>query len=125
LRDAEDGAPATGALTYFYEPFLEAFDPELRKELGVWYTPPEIVRYQVHKVEQILREDLDCRHGFADERVVVLDPCCGTGAALHQLADAVDGETYGIELEGQRAEEAGEVLDHVLHHAGGLPLDIP
>jgi hypothetical protein len=27
------------AVQYFYEPFLEAFDPELRKELGVWYTP--------------------------------------------------------------------------------------
>ena len=35
------------AVQYFYEPFLEAFDPELRKELGVWYTPPEIVRYMV------------------------------------------------------------------------------
>ena len=31
------------AITLFYEPFLQAFDPELRKELGVWYTPPEIV----------------------------------------------------------------------------------
>ena len=27
------------AVPYFYEPFLEAFDPELRKQLGVWYTP--------------------------------------------------------------------------------------
>src|SRR5207245_6960992 len=33
------------AVQYFYEPFLEAFDPELRKELGVWYTPPEVVQY--------------------------------------------------------------------------------
>ncbi len=31
------------AVQYFYEPFLEAFDPELRKQLGVWYTPPEVV----------------------------------------------------------------------------------
>ena len=28
------------AVPYFYEPFLESFDPELRKQLGVWYTPP-------------------------------------------------------------------------------------
>ena len=28
------------AVQYFYEPFLEAYDPELRKQLGVWYTPP-------------------------------------------------------------------------------------
>ena len=27
------------AVPYFYEPFLEAFDPDLRKQLGVWYTP--------------------------------------------------------------------------------------
>jgi hypothetical protein len=33
------------AVQYFYEPFLEAFDPELRKELGVWYTPTEAVQY--------------------------------------------------------------------------------
>ena len=33
------------AVQYFYEPFLEAFDPELRKQLGVWYTPPQIVKY--------------------------------------------------------------------------------
>src|SRR5262249_54412858 len=40
FKDAE-------AVQYFYEPFLEAFDPELRKQLGVWYTPPEIVKYMV------------------------------------------------------------------------------
>ena len=32
------------AVPYFYEPFLEAFDPALRKQLGVWYTPAEVVR---------------------------------------------------------------------------------
>ena len=35
------------AVPYFYEPFLEAFDPDLRKQLGVWYTPTEVVRYMV------------------------------------------------------------------------------
>ena len=35
------------AVPYFYEPFLQAFDPALRKQLGVWYTPPEVVRYMV------------------------------------------------------------------------------
>jgi hypothetical protein len=40
-----DGQTTVAAITYFYEPFLEAFDPQLREDLGVWYTPPEIVRY--------------------------------------------------------------------------------
>ena len=30
------------AVPYFYEPFLQAFDPDLRKQLGVWYTPAEV-----------------------------------------------------------------------------------
>ena len=73
------------AVQYFYEPFLEAFDPELRKELGVWYTPPEIVQYMVARVDTVLREELDIADGLADPRVVVLDPCCGTGAYLVEV----------------------------------------
>ena len=70
------------AVQYFYEPFLHAFDPELRKELGVWYTPEEIVQYQVERVDAVLRAELGLADGLADPNVVVLDPCCGTGAYL-------------------------------------------
>ena len=50
-----DGETTIAAITYFYEPFLEAFDPQLREDLGVWYTPPEIVRYQVQRVHYLLK----------------------------------------------------------------------
>jgi hypothetical protein len=70
------------AVQYFYEPFLEAYDPDLRKKLGVWYTPPEIVQYQVERVDRVLREELNITNGLADEQVVILDPSCGTGAYL-------------------------------------------
>jgi hypothetical protein len=73
------------AVQYFYEPFLEAYDPELRKALGVWYTPPEIVKYQVARVDRVLREELDLPDGLADPNVIVLDPCCGTGAYLVEV----------------------------------------
>ena len=49
------------AVPYFYEPFLEAFDPDLRKQLGVWYTPPEVVRYMVARVDRALKDDLEHR----------------------------------------------------------------
>ncbi len=75
----------THAVQYFYEPFLEAFDPALRKELGVWYTPPEIVEYMVARVDTVLREELDIPDGLADPRVFVLDPCCGTGAYVVEV----------------------------------------
>ena len=73
------------AVQYFYEPFLHAFDSELRKELGVWYTPEEIVRYQVERVDAVLRSELGLADGLADSKVVVLDPCCGTGAYLRAV----------------------------------------
>ncbi len=73
------------AVQYFYEPFLEAYDPVLRKELGVWYTPLEIVKYQVARVDTVLREELDLADGLADPNVIVLDPCCGTGAYLVEV----------------------------------------
>lgn len=77
-----EGFEENHAVQYFYEPFLAEFDPDLRKELGVWYTPAEIVDYQVERVDSVLRSELGIADGLADPKVVVLDPCCGTGAYL-------------------------------------------
>ena len=73
------------AVPYFYEPFLEAFDPALRKQLGVWYTPIEVVRYMVARVDRALKDDLGIPDGLAADNVYVLDPCCGTGAYLAEV----------------------------------------
>ena len=73
------------AVQYFYEPFLQAFDPTLRKDLGSVYTPTEIVQYMVARVDRVLREELAIPDGLADGRVYVLDPCCGTGAFLVEV----------------------------------------
>ncbi len=70
------------AVQYFYEPFLAEFDPDLRKQFGVWYTPPEIVKYMVARVDRALQENFGLPDGLASKNVVVLDPCCGTGAYL-------------------------------------------
>ena len=97
------------AVPYFYEPFLEAFDPELRKQLGVWYTPAEVVRYMVARVDKALKDDLDIPDGLAAENVYVLDPCCGTGAylaeVLHRIAVNLEGQGLGA-LTGARVKQA-------------------
>ena len=84
------------AVQYFYEPFLEAFDPELRRQMGVWYTPHEIVTYMVERVDTVLREELGIPRGLADENVYVLDPCTGTGsylvAALRRIHRTLEDE---------------------------------
>ena len=97
------------AVPYFYEPFLEAFDPELRKQLGVWYTPVEVVRYMVARVDRALKDDLDIPDGLAAENVYVLDPCCGTGAylaeVLRRIAANLEGHGLGA-LVGARVKQA-------------------
>ena len=97
------------AVPYFYEPFLEAFDPALRKQLGVWYTPVEVVRYMVARVDRALKDDLDIPDGLAGENVYVLDPCCGTGAylaeVLRRIATNLEGSGLGA-LVGARVKQA-------------------
>ena len=97
------------AVPYFYEPFLEAFDPALRKQLGVWYTPTEVVRYMVARVDRALKDDLDIPEGLAAENVYVLDPCCGTGAylaeVLRRIAANLKGQGLGA-LAGARVKQA-------------------
>ena len=97
------------AVPYFYEPFLEAFDPDLRKQLGVWYTPAEVVRYMVARVDRALKDDLDIPDGLAAENVYVLDPCCGTGAylaeVLRRIAANLGGRGLGA-LAGARVRQA-------------------
>lgn len=90
------------AVQYFYEPFLEAFDPQLRKQFGVWYTPAEIVDYMVARVDRALKDELGIADGLADERVFVLDPCCGTGgyynAVLRRIRANLEGHGLGSAL---------------------------
>ena len=97
------------AVPYFYEPFLQAFDPQLRKQLGVWYTPAEVVRYMVARVDRALKDDLDIPEGLAAENVYVLDPCCGTGAylaeVLRRIAANLEGQGLGA-LAGARVKQA-------------------
>ena len=97
------------AVPYFYEPFLEAFDPRLRKQLGVWYTPNEVVRYMVARVDRALKDDLGIADGLAADNVYVLDPCCGTGAylaeVLRRIAENLRGQGLGA-LTGARVKRA-------------------
>ena len=97
------------AVPYFYEPFLEAFDPGLRKQLGVWYTPTDVVRYMVARVDKALKDDLGIADGLAAENVYVLDPCCGTGAylaeVLRRIAANLEEQGLGA-LTGARVKQA-------------------
>ncbi|WP_353388548.1 N-6 DNA methylase [Thermobispora bispora] len=74
---------------YLYEHFLEAYDPELRKQSGSYYTPNEVVSFMVRFVDDILRVRFGREGGFAADDVVVVDPAMGTGTFLLNIVDTV------------------------------------
>lgn len=107
------------AVQYFYEPFLAAFDPDLRKRMGVWFTPPEIVKYMVSRIDRVLRDELGIANGFADPNVFVLDPSCGTGAFLVEVLLHIDAQ---LKAEGADALSADDVKAAAMERIFGFEL---
>ena len=85
------------AIEYFYEPFLDAYDPDLRAALGVWYTPRPVVDFIVEEVDRRLRTDFGRPLGLADESVVVLDPATGTGTFLSACVRRISRTLLGYD----------------------------
>lgn len=89
-----------------YENFLAKYDPLLRKKSGVYYTPAALVSFMTRFVDDILRDKLARRLGFAEPDVIVVDPAMGTGSFLADVVNKV-AETVAHE-EGQ-----GAVVPHL------------
>lgn len=53
-------------MIHFYEDFLTAYNPALRKSKGVWYTPQSVVQFIVRAVDEILKCDFGLAEGLAD-----------------------------------------------------------
>lgn len=64
---------------WFYEDFLAKYDPEARKQAGVYYTPTSVVQCQVRMVDDVLRNRFGKTLGFGSKSVVTLDPATGSG----------------------------------------------
>jgi len=102
---------------YFYEDYLKAYDPAMRKGRGVYYTLPPIVNFIVRAVDDILKDSFAIPEGLADHnRVTVLDFACGTGTFLlevfQRIFDNIGGPDAG------RADLI--VRDHLLKNVFGF-----
>jgi len=71
-------------------------------KMGYYPTPPRIVEY--------IRRSLS----LPAAAFTALDPCCGEGIALEQLAVGTQGLTYGVELDQHRAEVAQGRIQNLL-----------
>ena len=101
------------AIEYFYEPFLAAYDTDLRDSLGVWYTPKQIAAYQVARCDHHLRHHLGIEAGLANDKVIILDPATGTGtylaAVYEHLFKAYQQQGHPRDLAAQMVSEAAKV----------------
>ncbi len=53
-------------VVFFYENFLELYDPDKRRELGTYYTPIPVVRFMVQSVDTIVERHFHLEGGIAD-----------------------------------------------------------
>lgn len=91
-------------IIHFYEDFLQEYDPNERKKMGVFYTPLPVVRFIVRSIDDILKKEFGLQKGLADtskievkresqgkkykdqiHKVQVLDPATGTGTFLNEV----------------------------------------
>ena len=84
---------------------------------GFYPTPPEIMPDIASKIS-FLRPIRNKESQWTNR---ILDPCCGNGYAVNDLAKSLRQiswgqpvETYGVEIHSDRAQEASARLDHVL-----------
>lgn len=126
------GPDGRDPILYFYEDFLQTFDPKAREKYGVYYTPVEVVRYMVGALDRALAERLGTR-GLRDPAVTILDPATGTGTFLlgvaERVRDQVTAEAGGVEAAMALGDLAGRmfgfellvgpyaVAHYRLHHA--------
>ena len=107
-----DDGKRRDTIVHFYEDFLTFYDPALRKALGVFYTPHQVVRYLVSMVDKHLIEDFGIQGGLSNNdhfeievssqdyiekkktlnkkkisvpRVAILDPAIGTGTFFAEI----------------------------------------
>lgn len=113
---------------HFYQDFLDAYDPQIRKDQGVYYTPDEVVSYIVRTAHAALQDDFGLPLGLADTTswadfakakkiavpegvdpkepfVQVLDPATGTGTFLLRVIEVVH-ETMVAEYTRRRLDAA-------------------
>lgn len=83
LDEFRQNAQIQDPVVHFYETFLSTYDPRLRKNRGVYYTPEPVVSFIVRSVDKILKSHFKTSWGLADEDVKVLDPAAGTGTFLY------------------------------------------
>lgn len=66
-----------------YDNFFKAAFPKMVEQLGIVYTPVEVVDFIVRSVDDVLKQEFN--RSISDENIHILDPFTGTGTFMTRL----------------------------------------
>jgi hypothetical protein len=115
LQDFGKKTKQEDPVVHFYETFIGAYDPKMKKARGVYYTPQPVISYIVRSIDHLLKERFGKVRGLADENVYILDPACGTGSFLLEVLRLIHGRV-------PRAGWNDYVRKYLLHRLFGFEL---
>ncbi len=70
-------------ITELYEKFFKTAFPKMVEQLGIVYTPVEVVDFIIHSVASVLKKEFD--RNIGDKNIHILDPFTGTGTFIARL----------------------------------------
>ena len=117
LRDFGKGKGKEDPVVHFYETFLAAYDPKVRDQRGVRYTPEPVVQYIVRSVDWFLQTRFNRPQGLADENTFILDPAVGTATFLYFVLNLIFSK-----FARQRGQWDGYVEKHLLNRLFGFEI---
>lgn len=66
-----------------YDKFFKTAFPKMVEQLGIVYTPVEVVDFIIHSVNDVLKKEFG--RSISDENIHILDPFTGTGTFITRL----------------------------------------
>lgn len=91
-----------------YDKFFKNAFPKMAEQLGIVYTPVEIVDFIIHSVNDVLKKEFD--RSISDENIHILDPFTGTGTFITRLLQSGLIKDIDLKRKYQQELHANEIV---------------
>jgi len=91
-----------------YDKFFKTAFPKMVEQLGIVYTPVEVVDFIIHSVNDVLLKEFD--RSISDENIHILDPFTGTGTFITRLLQSGLIEGKNLAHKYQQELHANEIV---------------
>ena len=91
-----------------YDKFFKTAFPKMVEQLGIVYTPVEVVDFIIHSVNDVLQKEFN--RSISDENIQILDPFTGTGTFITRLLQSGLIEGKDLARKYQHELHANEIV---------------